>query len=162
MDKLWVEFTTLLVNHPILIVGLVVIAIACFGLGYLLSHRIDKGDALRERIATVERLLEHAQQEQTRITQEIERLEPEIARHVSTIERLRAVSLPGPQRGQITLLAEGTSQMVITVTGISTANAEVGEALSRIAMEVRNLTIGSPETGRPTLTRSRKPRPDHG
>src|SRR5262249_1811003 len=105
---------------------------------------------------------EHVQKEHRSIPQEIERLEAEIARHVSTIERLRAVSLPGPQRGQITLLAEGTSQMVITVTGISTANAEVGEALSRIAMEVRNLTIGSPETGRPTLARPTKPRPDHG
>ena len=162
-SKLWIEFITLVVHNPILILGLLVIAIACFGLGYLLSHRIDKGTiaALRERITTVETLLEHAQQEQRRITQEVERLEAEIARHVSTIERFRAASLPGPQRNQITLLTEGTSQMVITVTGISLANAEVGQTLSKIATEVRNLTIGSPESGRPTLPSgpSRKPRP---
>ena len=113
----------------------------------------------------MEGLLAHAQQEQTRITREVDRLEAENAMQASTIETLKAEWYLSPrQQGQVTLLASGTSEMVITLRGISVANAEVGQVLSRIAMEVRNLTRGSPESGRPNLTSdaSRKPRPDDG
>jgi len=41
--KLWIEFITLVVNNPILILGLLVIAGLFFWFGYLLSHLIDKG-----------------------------------------------------------------------------------------------------------------------
>jgi hypothetical protein len=185
MDKqAWLDFITLVVNNPILILGLVVIAGLCFGLGWWFRHHTAEGtirelntriegllvtnnqhvEALRERVATVERLLAHAQQEQGRVSRELESLQAENAMHVSTIETLKAASLPAPHGAQVTLLATGTSEMAITIRGISVANAEVGQALSRIAMEARNLTVGSPESGRPTLTSdpSRKPRPDHG
>jgi hypothetical protein len=183
MDKLWVEFTTLLVNHPILIVGLVVIAGMFFGFGWLFRYHTSEGtirelntrieglqvtnnqhvEALRERVATVEGLLAHAQQEQTRITREVERLQAENAMQASTIETLKAEWYLSPQQqAQVTLLTTGTSEMAITIKGISVANAEVGQVLSRIAMEARNLMVGSPESGRRTLTSdaSRKPRPD--
>jgi hypothetical protein len=129
------------------IFAIVIVAVA--GFTWWLRHFIGKERiaSLKERIATLEERLRLSIDKYDISTAEVQRLTTHANRLESDVAKLLGSPLPG-SRLQVDAVVRSSALVAKTVTSLSTANNELGVALS----------AGSPELGSPDLkTTSIKP-----
>jgi hypothetical protein len=138
-DRAWALFMS---DPADFIAMFAVVAGTAFGCAWWLRHFIGK-----ERIATLEERLKFAKDKYDTSTAEVQRLNTYASRLDSDVAKLLGSPLPG-SRLQVDAVVRSSALVAKTVTSLSTANNELGVALS----------AGSPELGSPDLkTTSIKP-----